>query len=116
MHGLQTRIDEFRALDAEIVAVSMDSPEESAEIVEAYDLEFPIVSDPDAKWIEAFDVLHVNGGMTGDIARPATFILDRDGEVVWLHAPENWRIRVRPQEILDRLSDPAQARQQPSGS
>ena len=40
----------------------------------------------------------------GDIARPAVFILDRRGVVQWRDVTDNWRVRVRPETILEQLS------------
>ena len=102
---MQSRIDEIRALDAEVLAISVDPPEKSREIVEAYGITFPVLSDPDLTAIDLFDVRHVGGGLDGDIARPATFILDREGRVVWRQLTENWRIRLRPETVLEQLSD-----------
>lgn len=42
--------------------------------------------------------------MGGDsIARPAVFVLDRDGNVAWQDLTENWRVRVRPDQVLEQL-------------
>jgi peroxiredoxin len=102
---LQSRLSEFEDQDAVIVAVSVDLPEDSATIAGAYGIEFPILSDPSLQWIDAFGVRHVGGDIEGgDIARPATFLLNRDGKVVWRHFPENWRVRVRPEELLEQLA------------
>ena len=100
---MQSRSDEFQAADADILAISVDLPEQSAEIVEAYGLTFPVLSDPGAETIRAFGVLHEAGGPYGDIARPASFILDREGNIVWRDLTENWRVRVRPDRVLEEL-------------
>jgi len=100
---LQSRLSEIRALDGDVLAVSVDAPEQSAEIVEAYGLEFPVLSDPQAGVIRQYGILHPDGGLDGDIARPAVFIIDRDGRVVWRELTDNWRIRVRPGRILEEL-------------
>lgn len=42
--------------------------------------------------------------MNGDIARPAVFVLDREGRVAWRQLTENWRVRVRPEVILEQLA------------
>jgi len=64
------------------------------------ELEFPVLSDPELTAIDAFGVRHTGGGPWGDIARPATFIIDRGGNVVWRDLTENWRVRPRPDELL----------------
>ena len=100
---MQSRLSDIRALDGEVLAVSVDAPYRSKEIVEAYGLEFPLLSDPGAVVIREYGILHRDGGFDGDIARPAVFIIGRDGRVVWRNLTDNWRIRVRPGEILEQL-------------
>jgi len=73
-------------------------------MVEAHGFTFPILSDTELAAIDAFGVRHPGGSIEGgDIARPADFVLDRDGRVVWRNIPDNWRVRTRPEEILERL-------------
>ena len=37
-----------------------------------------------------------------DVARPAEFLLDRTGTVRWRNLTEDYRVRARPAEILER--------------
>jgi peroxiredoxin len=84
----------------------VDSGEDAARVVEKLGLDFPVLSDPDATAIRAFGVLHSAGGMGGvDIARPATFLIGPDGTVQWRQLTENWRIRVRPEQVLEALEE-----------
>jgi peroxiredoxin len=41
--------------------------------------------------------------MYGDVARPATFVLDRDGRIRWRELTDNLRVRVRPEPVLEQL-------------
>ncbi len=100
---MQSRLSEIRALDAEVLAISVDAPEDSQAIVEAYDLEFPVLSDPHAAVIRAYGILHADGGIEGDVARPAVFVIDREGRVAWRDLTDNWRVRVRPERVLEEL-------------
>jgi len=104
LQGLQRSIHEIRELDGEVLAISVDPPETSREVVERLGLDYDILSDPGARVIEQYGVLHVDGGLDGDVARPAGFILDRDGQVVWRELTENWRIRLRPDRVLEQLA------------
>lgn len=36
------------------------------------------------------------------MARPAEFLLDRSGMVRWRNLTEDYRVRARPEEILER--------------
>ena len=86
-----------------MLAVSVDAPADSRKVTEAYALAFPLLSDPHAEVIEAYGVEHPDGGLDGTIARPATFLIDREGRVVWRDLTESWRVRVRAAELVRRL-------------
>jgi peroxiredoxin (alkyl hydroperoxide reductase subunit C) len=76
------RVDEFRALDAELLGVSVDSvhthlawmrtPRSQAGVGE---LAYPLLSDISKEISKAYDVLH------GDVALRGVFIIDPDGNV-----------------------------------
>lgn len=69
-------------------------------------LEYPILSDVDRQVITAFGLVHSGASIDGgDIARPAIFIIGPDGRVKWRSLTENWRVRVRPDELVDALDD-----------
>jgi len=100
---LQTRLDDFRARQTEILAISVDPVDKAKEISDAYGLEYAVLSDPDLHVIDAYGVRHPGGFGGGDIARPAVFVLDGEGRIVWRDITDNWRVRVRPQQLLDVL-------------
>ena len=85
------------------MAICVDPVETNKEISDAYGLEYFVLSDPDLRAIDAYGVRHPDGYINGDIARPATFIINRGGRIVWRDVPDNWRVRVRPQRLLDQL-------------
>ena len=101
---MQSRLDDLHAADAEILAVSVDPVEKSRDLAGKIDLGFQILSDPDLRVIDAYGVRHKDGGLEGDIARPAVFVLDREGRVVWRDLTDNWRIRVRPERLFEHLA------------
>ena len=70
---------------------------------EYYGFGFALLSDPDLETIKAYGLQHIDGGIEGDIARPATLIVDGDGRIVWLHLTDDWRVRPRPAELLKIL-------------
>ena len=66
---------------------------------------FPLLSDPEAKTIRRYDVLHPGAGPKGaDIARPAEFLLDSDGIVRWVNLTDNIAVRARPGQVLEALN------------
>ena len=104
---MQSRIKEIREAGAQVLAVCVDPVEENAKVVEKLELEFPILSDPDLTTIKAYDLLHgdaMTASGADDVARPAMFLLDREGIVRWRALTENWRVRVRPETVLEQLA------------
>jgi peroxiredoxin len=101
---LQSRINDFHAAGTEILAISVDPVEVNKKLATDLKLNYPVLSDPDLKVIDAYGVRHPGGGYGKDIARSATFVLDRNGVVRGRDLTENYRIRVRPERILDQLA------------
>ena len=88
------------------MAISVDGVDDNRGVVDKLDLGFAILSDPGARTADAYGVLHESGGIGGvDIARPATFVIGPDGRVRWRSLTENWRVRVRPDAVIDALAD-----------
>jgi peroxiredoxin len=104
LQGLQSRINEIRELDAEVVAISVDPPNAIEDMAAHHGYTFPVLSDTDLEAIDAFGVRHEGGSIEGgDLARPANFIVDREGRVVWREIPDTWRVRPRPETVLEHL-------------
>ena len=105
MRGFQRRLSEFDARGVRVVGISVDSPEVSQRHSQKLGYAFPLLSDPDAKIIRRYDVLHPGAGPKGvDIARPAEFLLDPNGIVRWVNLTENIAVRARPEQVLEALN------------
>ena len=84
------------------VAISVDSPAESRELCHKAGYTFTFLSDPNAEDIRRYDVLHPAAGQhEHDIARPAEFLLDSSGVVHWVHLTDDFRVRARPEQMLE---------------
>jgi peroxiredoxin len=94
---------QIRALDGMVLAVSVDTSEQSRQLAARRNLDLVLISDPEGKAIDLFGVRHKGGGFKGDVARPAVFLLDREGKIAWRHLTDNWRVRVRPETVLEQL-------------
>jgi peroxiredoxin len=93
-------MDDFRRLDAAVVAVVVDDSGQNAQVVERLGLSFPILADPELRVIDAYDLRHSDGGPTGNIARAATFVIDGSGVVRWRDLTENYRLRPRAEDVV----------------
>jgi len=84
-----------------VVAISVDSPEESQDLRKKAGLNFLFLSDPNATAIRAYDLLHVKQGINGhDVARPGEFLVDSQGIVRWVNLTEDFRVRAPAEQFL----------------
>ena len=80
----------------------MDSPEASRDLCRKAGYTFTFLSDPKAEVIGRYDLLHPGAGVNGqDIARPAEFLLDSSGVVRWVNLTEDFRVRARPEQMIE---------------
>ncbi len=85
-----------------VVAISVDTPEMSRDLCKKAGYTYTFLSDPKAEVIRRYDLLHPGAGINGqDIARPAEFLLDSSGAVRWVNLTEDFRVRARPEQIIE---------------
>jgi peroxiredoxin len=102
LRGIQKNIDQFNAQGIRPVAISVDPPAKSADLVQQQGYTFPFLSDANVETIRRYDLVHAGAGEGGhDISRPAEFLLDATGTVRWVHLTENYWVRARPEEVLE---------------
>jgi peroxiredoxin len=105
LRSFQHRLSEFDACGVRVVGISVDPPEISQRQSRKLGYTFPLLSDPNAKVIRRYDVLHPGAGpKRADIARPAEFLLDSNGIVRWVNLTESIAVRARPEQVLDALN------------
>ncbi|MEP1552889.1 MAG: peroxiredoxin-like family protein [Paraglaciecola sp.] len=123
LRALSQRLAELHELNAELVAVSAQVPDESLSVVEKQELTFPVLSDQDAKLAEAFgvawqvpavltehmkndrglDLEKINNGNGSILPIPATFIINQAGDIVWRFVDVDYRNRSEPDDIVEQL-------------
>ena len=74
---LQSDLSKINALKAQVVAVSADNLDTALNTKASLGLKFTILPDPNKEVIRRYSVLHPDEG----IARPAVFIIDKEGVV-----------------------------------
>jgi peroxiredoxin len=83
------------------VAISVDSPRESADLQRKAGYTYAFLSDPNTEVIRRYDVVHKGAGVNGhDIARPAEFLIDSSGVIRWINLTDDIRVRARPEQVL----------------
>ena len=102
MRGIEQNIEQFKAQGIRPVAISVDTPETSRNLVQQSGYTFTFLSDPNAEVIRRYDLVHAGAGEGGhDIARPAEFLVDSTGTVRWVNLTENYWVRATPEQILE---------------
>jgi peroxiredoxin len=106
LRSFQQKLPEFEARDIRVVGISVDPPDISQRQSQKLGYTFPLLSDPKAKVIRRYDVLHPGAGpKSSDIARPAEFLLDSNGMVRWANLTDNIAVRARPEQVLKTFSE-----------
>lgn len=83
-----------------VLAISADPPAKARQVALSNKLDFPVLSDASLEAIRAYGVLHAAGRAGRDIALPANFLIDRNGQIVWQHVARRVQDRAEPAEIL----------------
>jgi len=104
LRGFEKRLQDFHSRGVEVVAISVDSCEDSKKLCDSRGYTFPFLSDPKAEVIRRFGVLHPRAGMNDqDIARPAEFLVDSTGAIRWVNLTGDLRVRARPENVLQAI-------------
>jgi peroxiredoxin len=122
IHELTEAYPQFQERGITLVAVSVDRMEEAARTQSAHEIPFPVLSDPDLTWHEAFRVLNpledeyvemltgyeidieAHSGKTHHtVAVPALFLIGKNGAIRWGHAAHDYKVRPRTASLLAAL-------------
>jgi peroxiredoxin len=103
LRSIENSLASFNQAGIRPVAISADTPEETHNLLQQAGYTFTFLSDRPAEVIRRYDLVHAHAGEGGrDIARPAEFLVDTSGTVRWINLTENYWIRARPSDILDK--------------
>lgn len=104
MRSLEEKQSEFKARGVQLVAISVDPPEVTREHAKKQGYTYLFLSDAKGELIRRYDLRHEDGGPgQTDIARPAEFLIDSTGTVRWVNLPNDYRVRARPEQVLEVL-------------
>jgi peroxiredoxin len=113
LRSFEKRLPDFNARKIRVIAISVDTPQESERLREKAGYTFPILSDAKDEVIRRWDLVHPHAGVDGaDIARPAEFLIDANGKVRWLNLTEDFRVRARPEQVLQAFDAAHESSQQ----
>jgi len=122
LRELQKFIPEFEKLNATLVAISPETPDNSLDTKQRNELTFPVLSDKGnvlskqlkltfnlkSEIIDIYnnfglDVEKFNGDTNFELPIPATYVVGTDGLVKFAEANTNYTQRTEPSDILDVL-------------
>ena len=113
---------EIEAAGASLVAISPQTVKQSFFMADQYRLRFPLVSDAGNQVARQFGLVYrvpeeqqaiyrrafinlpfINGDESWELPIPASYVIDRDGTVLFVSANEDYKERVEPAEIWKNL-------------
>lgn len=101
LRGLGAIQAELQKMGVRMIAVSVDSPAESAKVISRNKLPFPILSDANRTVIREYGLVHTGGGPgASEIAIPANILVDHDGKILWRHIATKVQDRADPDDLV----------------
>jgi peroxiredoxin len=124
MEAMSRMFEEIRDRSASLVAISPQTVKQSFFMADQHRLKFPLLSDAHNEVARQFGLVYrvpdeqqaiyrrvfinlpfANGDDSWELPIPATYILDRDGRVLYASVNADYTERPEPAEVLDRLND-----------
>jgi peroxiredoxin len=128
MEAMNLIVLQIKEAGASLLAISPQTVRQSFFMADQHKLRFPLLSDPANKIARKFGIVYrvpdeqqaiyrrafinlplANGDDSWELPIPATFILDRDGTVLYASAREDYTERPEPADILLQLLHPQQS-------
>ncbi len=98
---IQARLGELQATDARVVAITVDTPDQSLALAKKRGYQFPILQDEAGRIGSQYGVWDKEA----ELHLPATFIVDREGKIRLRYVGEGKRDRVTVDQVLAVLKD-----------
>ena len=107
---LKALLDQDLRQTTEILAVSVDGPEDTQKMVDRISdedgvlPEFPFLSDLEHQVIDRYGLFNVDDPRGREIAHPATYVIDREGVVRWKFVEVDYKTRPTNEDVLNVLA------------
>ncbi len=131
LNALQQILPEIKSLDAQLIAISPNTPDNSISSIEKHGLEFEVLTDAGNKIAKEFrlvfnlaedlrpiyqqfnfDITNYNGDESWELPIPATYIVNTDGKIVHSFVNADYTQRMEPTEIIRKLKELTVQKQQ----
>ena len=125
LESLQAALPQVQAAGASLVAISPQIAKHSGFTADQHELRFPVLSDPGNRVARQFGLVYrlpqeleqlyraifinlplANGDESWELPLPATYILERDGTVLYAFADADHMRRAEPAELVERVRLP----------
>lgn len=125
LESLQAVLPQLQQAGGSLAAMSPQIPKQSYFTADQHQLRFPVLSDPGNRVARQFGLVYrlpqeleqlyraifinlplANGDQSWELPLPATYILERDGRVLYAFADPDHMRRAEPAELLERLRLP----------
>lgn len=122
LHALQKSLPEFRKYDAQLVMVTPQTPDMSADQVKRDDFDFEVLSDLDSQVMKQYqlyfelpddlirvykkaglDIESFNGKGRNVLPVPGSFVIDGKGVIRAMQANTDYKVRMEPADIVASL-------------
>lgn len=101
---MQGFLDELKSRSVRVLAVSVDAPDVSKNLAAKQGYTFPILSDEKLEVLRRYDLVHEGGKRGGaDISRPAEFLINADGAVIWRNLTDDYKVRLKADDLRKGL-------------
>ncbi|MDB4678347.1 redoxin domain-containing protein, partial [bacterium] len=102
---------QFEELGVKITLISPQSHEKSRNHAKRVGMNYDFLVDVENRAAKILGILHEGGLPTGlqalgyetDVPKPTTFVLDENGKVIFADLTTNYRLRTKPEDILEAL-------------
>lgn len=120
LKALQEILPQLTELNSELIAITPETPDNSLTTSEKNELNFAVLSDIDNTYAKSLglvfqlsedlqgvyndfgiDVIKHNGNNDFELPMPATFIVNKDREVIYSFVPEDYTERLAPETIIE---------------
>ncbi|WP_017381941.1 peroxiredoxin-like family protein [Paenisporosarcina sp. TG-14] len=120
LKAYQSEVDSIKDAGATLIAISPETPDASLSTIEKHDLKFIVLSDDRNKVAEQFDLVFKmpdylieiykssgldvagrNGNDDWELPKPATFVIDQTGKIVFAEVDSDYTNRVEPSKVID---------------
>ncbi|MGG4491178.1 peroxiredoxin-like family protein [Metabacillus idriensis] len=124
LKAYQRELDSIKDSGATLIAISPETPDASLSTKEKNELEFIVLSDEGNKVAERFnlifkmpdylieiykdaglDVAGHNGNNDWELPKPATFVIDQSGKIVFAEVDSDYTKRVEPTKVIEILNN-----------